>query len=159
MITLSKAKLELLKRKSRRNNLIKDLPFLNPTVERFLDMEENDIFCRKTVSLLQARINKIQVQGDHYKETIQKSVALLKKISENTAGTSQKGRLLFFRENEIEAVLISVEEVFSNLDKVLELTKFLEGHGDFIFVAEDFSFGLCIERTEYFYEFSAWGLT
>lgn len=66
---------------------------------------------------------------------------------------------MFFRESEIEVVLINVNEVFSNLDKVLELTWFSKGYGDFIIVDEDFNVGLCIERTEYYYEFSIWGLS
>ncbi|VXB69986.1 conserved hypothetical protein [Bacillus sp. 349Y] len=40
----------------------------------------------------------------------------------------------------------------------MELTKFSIGYGDFILVGEDFNFGLCIERAEYFYEVSVWGL-
>ncbi|MGE7949914.1 YxiF family protein [Lysinibacillus sp. NPDC093688] len=152
-------KMELLKRKSRRKNLIKELNFMNLTEEPFLDIEDNDLFCKKVFSVLNTKKNKIQLQGDNYKENIQKSIQLLNEIIDNIELTPKKGNLLFFRENEIEAVLINVHEVFSNLDKVLELTRFSVGYGDFILVAEDFNFGLCIERTEYFYEFSVWGLS
>ncbi|MFY0521528.1 YxiF family protein [Lysinibacillus sp. UGB7] len=162
MINLSNdrtTKMELLKRKSRRKNLIKELNFMNLTEEPFLDIEDNDLFCKKVFSVLNTKKNKIQLQGDNYKVNIQKSIQLLNEIIDNTELTLKKGNLLFFRENEIEAVLINVHEVFSNLDKVLELTRFSVGYGDFILVAEDFNFGLCIERTEYFYEFSVWGLS
>ncbi len=53
---------------------------------------------------------------------------------------------------------VNVNEVFIHLNRLLEQTKFLSGYGDFILVVEDFRFGLCIERTEYFYELSIWGL-
>ncbi|WLD93037.1 hypothetical protein [Alkalihalobacillus sp. AL-G] len=152
-------KMELLKRKSRRKNLIKGLNFMNLTEDPFLDIEDNDLFCKKVFSLLNTKKNKIQLQGNDYKDNIQKSIQLLNETFDNIEVTRNKGRLLFFRENEIEAVLINVNEVFSNLDKVLELTKFSVGYGDFILVAEDFYFGLCIERTEYYYEFSVWGLS
>lgn len=154
-----KTKMELLKRKSRRKNLIKELNFMNLPEEPFLDIEDNDLFCKKVFSLLNTKKNKIQLQGDDYKENIQKSIQLLNETIDNTKVPQKKGRLLFFRENEIEAVLINVNEVFSHLDKVFELTKFSVGYGDFILVTEDFNFGLCIERTEYFYEFSVWGLS
>jgi hypothetical protein len=154
-----KTKMELLKRKSRRKNLIKELNFMNLTEESFLDIQENNLFCKKVFSLLNTKKNKIHLQGEDYKENIQKSIQLLNETINNIKLTPKKGRLLFFRENEIEAVSISVNGVFTNLDKVLELTKFSVGYGDFILVAEDFNFGLCIERTEYFYEFSLWGLS
>ncbi|WP_433958673.1 YxiF family protein [Cytobacillus horneckiae] len=162
MITLSDdriTKMELLKRKSRRKNLIKELNFMNLIEEPFLEFEDNDLFCKKVFSLLNTMKNKLQLQGDNYKENIQKSIQLLNDIIDNTELTPKKGRLLFFSENEIEAVLINVKDVFSNLDKVLELTKFSVGYGDFLLVAEDFNFGLCIERTEYSYEFTVWGLS
>ncbi len=131
---------------------------MNFTEEPFLDIEDNDLFCKKVFLILNTRENKVQLQGDDYKKRIKKSIQLINDTIDNIEVIPKKGRLLFFRENEIEAVLINVSEVFSNLDKVLELTKFSAGYGDFILVAEDFDYGLCIERTEYFYEFSVWGL-
>ncbi|WP_442852934.1 YxiF family protein [Bacillus sp. WP8] len=44
----------------------------------------------------------------------------------------------------------------SFLDHFLEQIKFANGYGEFILVAESFHFGLCIERTEYYYELSIW---
>ncbi|PAM93331.1 hypothetical protein B4N84_18515, partial [Flavobacterium sp. IR1] len=149
-----KTKMELLKRKSRRANLVKELHFMNLTEEPFLDIEDNDLFCKNVFSFLNTCENKIQLQGDSYKEHIQKSIQLLNETIDTIEITPNQGRLLFFRENEIEAVLVNVDEVFSHLNKVIELTKFSVGYGDFILVSEDFNFGLCIERTEYFYEFS-----
>ncbi|MCM3031748.1 hypothetical protein [Niallia sp. MER 6] len=152
-------KMELLKRQSRRKNLVKEINFMNLTEEPFLDIEDNDLFCKNVFSLLNTRENKIQLQGDSYKEHIQKSIQLLNDTIDNIEVIPKQGRLLFFRENEIEAVLVNVNEVFSHLNEIIELTKFSVGYGDFILVAEDFNFGLCIERTEYFYELSVWGLS
>ncbi|WP_186725837.1 hypothetical protein [Rummeliibacillus sp. SL167] len=154
-----KTKMELLKRQSRRKNLVKEINFMNLTEEPFLDIEDNDLFCKNVFSLLNTRENKIQLQGDSYKEHIQKSIQLLNDTIDNIEIIPKQGRLLFFRENEIEAVLVNVNEVFSHLNEIIELTKFSVGYGDFILVAEDFNFGLCIERTEYFYELSVWGLS
>lgn len=154
-----KTKMELLKRQSRRKNLIKEINFMNLTEEPFLDIEDNDLFCKNVFSLLNTKKNKIQLQGDSYKEHIQKSIQLLNDTIDNIEVLPKQGRLLFFRENEIEAVLVNVNEVFSHLNEIIELTKFSVGYGDFILVAEDFNFGLCIERTEYFYELSVWGLS
>src|SRR5690606_33636924 len=108
-------KMELLKRKSRRKNLIKELDFLSLEEERFLGFEDNDIFCKKVFSLLNTKKNKIQLQGDNHRDNILKSVRLLIETIDNTEVIPKKGRLLFFRENEIEAELINVNEVFSHL--------------------------------------------
>ncbi|WP_405096937.1 hypothetical protein [Oceanobacillus sp. FSL H7-0719] len=162
MVNLSderKIKMELLKRQSRRKNLVKEINFMNLTEEPFLDIEDNDLFCKNAFSLLNTKENKMQLQGDSYKERIQKSIQLLNDTIDNIEVIPKQGRLLFFRENEIEAVLVNVNEVFSHLNEIIELTKFSVGYGDFILVAEDFNFGICIERTEYFYELSVWGLS
>lgn len=98
------------------------------------------------------------MQGDSYKEHIQISIQLLNDTINAIEVIPKQGRLLFFREKEIEAVLVNVNEVFNYLYKLMELTKFSIGYGDFILVGEDFNFGLCIERSEYFYEVSVWGL-
>ncbi|NMD72236.1 hypothetical protein HHO41_18355 [Bacillus sp. DNRA2] len=154
-----KTKMELLKRKNRRRNLVKEINFMNLSDEPFLDIEDNDLFCKNVFSMLNTRENKIQLQGDTYKEHIQKSIHFLNETINNIEVIPKQGRLLFFRENEIEAVLVNLNEVFSHLNEIIELTKFSVGYGDFILVAEDFNFGLCIERTEYFYELSVWGLS
>ncbi|MCK6207076.1 hypothetical protein KZX50_16655 [Bacillus infantis] len=152
-------KVEILKRKCRRNNLIKEIYFMDLKEEPFLGIESNDVFCKKAFSLLSTRKNKTQLQGDNFGEHIQKSIQWLKKIIDSIEVIPKQGRLLFFRENEIEAVLINVNEVFRHINKIVELTRFSAGYGDFILLAEDFSFGLCIERAEYFYELSVWGLS
>ncbi|MEK3933814.1 hypothetical protein MKY41_00725 [Sporosarcina sp. FSL W7-1349] len=152
------AKMELLKRKSRRKKLIEELHFMDLPEAPFLDGDDNDSFCKKVFSLLLTKENKVQVQGEDYKENIQKSKRLLYELIAQIEDIPNEGRVLFFRENEIEAVLVQVNEVFRNLEKVLEVTKFSTGYGDFVLVGEDFNFGLCIERTEYFYELTVWGL-
>jgi hypothetical protein len=153
-----KTKMELLKRQSRRKHLVKEMNFMNLKEEPFFNIEDNDLFCKNVFSLLNTRGNKVQLQGDSYKEHIQISIQLLNDTINAIEEIPKQGRLLFFREKEIEAVLVNVNEVFNYLYKLMELTKFSIGYGDFILVAEDFNFGLCIERAEYFYEVSVWGL-
>ena len=153
-----KTKMELLKRQSRRKHLVKEMNFMNLKEEPFFNIEDNDLFCKNVFSLLNTRGNKVQLQGDSYKEHIRISIQLLNDTINAIEVIPKQGRLLFFREKEIEAVLVNVNEVFNYLYKLMELTKFSIGYGDFILVAEDFNFGLCIERAEYFYEVSVWGL-
>ncbi|WP_353854459.1 hypothetical protein [Bacillus sp. Bos-x628] len=124
----------------------------------FLDIEENQLFCQKVFTFLHSKEHKIQIHGDNYREHIEKSSQMLKEIVSRVKVTPKQGRQIFFREHEIEALLLSVNECFTLLNQLLEQTKFSSEYGDFILVAEDFHFGLCIERPEYFYELSTWGL-
>lgn len=154
----SKAKIETLKRRSRRKHLMNELSYMTLLENALLDIEENQLFCQKVFTFLQSREDKIQIHGNYYREHIEKSEQVLKEMVKKVKVTPEQGRLLFFREYEIEALLVNVHEVFSHLNEILEQTKFSSGYGDFILVAEDFHFGLCIERTEYYYELSIWGV-
>ncbi|MEE3678736.1 hypothetical protein V2J31_14055 [Bacillus safensis] len=153
-----KTKIETLKRKSRRKHLMNELSYMTLPEHPFLDIEENQLFCQKVFAFLYARENKIQIHGDNYREHIKKSTQMLKELVKNAERYPKEARIMFFREHEIEALLVNVNEVFSHLSQLLEQTKFSIGYGDFMLVTEDLHFGLCIERTEYFYELSTWGL-
>ncbi|MGA3880071.1 YxiF family protein [Bacillus pumilus] len=151
-------KIETLKRKSRRKHLMNELSYMTLPENAFLDIEENQLFCQKVFTFLQSREDKMQIHGDGYREHIEKSEQMLKEMVKKVKVSPKQGRLLFFRDHEIEALLVDVDEVFSHLNHLLEHTKFSTGYGDFILVSEDFHFGLCIERTEYYYELSIWGV-
>lgn len=45
-------------------------------------------------------------------------------------------------------------ERFNNLEEISIISTFLNGAEDFVLVGDDLEFGVCIERTEYHYEFS-----
>ncbi|BFH11629.1 hypothetical protein J6TS7_66130 [Paenibacillus dendritiformis] len=151
-------KMEFLKRKNRRNNVIKELDFMKLPTDPLLEIEENDLFCKQVFLKLSSIRNKIILQGMNYEENINKSVQTLRNIQLTTDTLSKEGRVFFFGEQEIEAVKLNVNEVFRNLEEILKLTKFATGYADFILVADDLHFGICIERTEYHYELSIWGL-
>ncbi|KZZ84427.1 YxiF family protein [Bacillus sp. SJS] len=147
---------EILKRKNRRNNLIKKLDTIHLKEEPFLNMDENDIFYKKVFSMLEKREDKMRIQGEDYQENIKRSTSLLKKTFTDIDYMPNSTRLFFFGENEIEALLIPLDEVVINLNHLLELSKFSSGYADFILVTDILDFGICIERTEYYYEYSFW---
>ncbi|MEK4051570.1 YxiF family protein [Bacillus sp. FSL K6-2839] len=147
-----------LKKKKQKKTLNERIKLYDTSRKSIFSIEENQLYCQKVFTFLQSREDKIQIHGNHYREHIEKSTHMLKEMVSQVKVTPTQGRLIFFREHEIEAVLLNLNEVFSHLNQLLEQTKFLSGYGDFILVAEDFRFGLCIERTEYYYEFSTWGL-
>ncbi|WP_345820466.1 YxiF family protein [Bacillus pumilus] len=147
-----------LKKKKQKKTLNERIKLYDTARKSIFSIEENQLYCQKVFTFLQSREDKIQIHGNHYREHIEKSTHMLKEMVSQVKVTPTQGRLIFFREHEIEAVLLNLNEVFSHLNQLLEQTKFLSGYGDFILVAEDFRFGLCIERTEYYYEFSTWGL-
>ena len=153
------AKINMLQRKNRRNNLIKVLSFMHVDASCFLDSCANEVFCKTVFSVLDTKEHKIQIHGANHNECMQTSMRLIHDTLRGMGVTSTYGRLLFFRDNEIEAVRVPIDGVCRNVAALFDITKFSIGLGDFILVAEDFRFGLCIERTEYFYECSVWGLS
>ena len=75
-------------------------------------------------------------------------------IKDNINFKDNKARLLL----STECVKVNIDEVFGNLNIILEKTDFLNGRGDFILVDDDLNYGICILRTEYYYEFCMWGI-
>ncbi|MDM5188418.1 hypothetical protein QUF99_14160 [Bacillus sp. DX4.1] len=127
--------------------------------ESFMDAESNDLFCKELFSKLE-KTSDIKIFGDtNYKENGKLSIALLKETVKTINFPVNQGRLFFSRGGEIEAVKLNITEVFDNLEDLSVISRFLSGYGDFVLVGDDLEFGVCIERTEYYYEFSMWGIT
>ena len=99
-------------------------------------------------------IGKQRIGDTDYKKDAELSIELLNGIKDNINFGDKKARLLLSN----EAVKVNINEVFENLNIILERTRFLNGRGDFILVEDNLSFGICIERTEYYYEFCMWGI-
>ncbi|MGG5180164.1 YxiF family protein [Bacillus sp. MM09(2025)] len=66
----SKAKMDTLKRRSRRKHLMNELSYMTLPENAFLDIEENQLFCQKVFTFLQSREDKIQIHGNHYRERL-----------------------------------------------------------------------------------------
>ncbi|VXB70027.1 conserved hypothetical protein [Bacillus sp. 349Y] len=97
-----KTKMELLKRQNRRKHLVKEMNFMNLKEEPFFNIEDNDLFCKNVFSLLNTRGNKVQLQGDSYKEHIQISIQLLNDTINAIEVIPKQGRLLFFEKKKLK---------------------------------------------------------
>lgn len=148
------------KRKASRKELINELSnIVTISMESFIDAESNDLFCKELYSKLEKN-SDIKIFGDtDYKENRKLSIALLKETIKSIKFPVNQGRLFFSRGGKIEAVKLNITEVFNNLEEVSAISRFLTGHADFVLVGDDLEFGVCIETTEYHYEFSMWGVT
>lgn len=152
--------MEIAKRKNRRSILIKELSrYVKVSLDSFIeDIEENDAFCKRVFNKLNSIQNKTIIKGNDLNENIELAKERLKRIMENTNFNGDSIRVFFYRELEIEAVKLNVNEVGTNIDKILDIISFSSGFGDFILVGENLKLGICIERTEYYYELCSWGL-
>lgn len=156
--------MEILKRKVKRNadrkELINELSnIVAISMESFMDAESNDLFCKELYSKLEKN-SDIKILGDtNYKENIKLSIKLLKETVKTIKFPVNEGRLFFSRGGRIEAVKLNIAEVFDNLEELSTISRFLTGYADFVLVGDDLEFGVCIEITEYHYEFSMWGFT
>lgn len=154
-------RIRLLKRKNRRSNLIKELvPYIKIDENSFLEPNDNDEYCKIIFKKIGEISNKEKVEGLNFTENVQISLDYLNNLKEKNKNLSKwkKGFLLFYTEYEIEVVEIDVKDVFDNLELLFGKIGFSSGYGDFILVDNVLNYGVCIERTEYFYELSIWGL-
>ena len=153
----NKNKINILKRKNRRNLLIKELSkHMEISLESFLDVDDNEDFCKRIFKKLETIKDKTIIQGKDFKENIYLSKKKLKDEIKNIEIKDESVRVLFFGDLEIEAVKLNIEDVIANIDKLLKFIGFLDGCGDFIMVEEYLKHGICIEITEYYYEMSIW---
>lgn len=68
----NKNRIDILKRKNRRNILIKKLSKnFEVSMDSFLDIDKNDSFCKKIFDKLDAFGNKNILQGNDFKENIE----------------------------------------------------------------------------------------
>lgn len=105
---------------------------------------------------LDAFENKDMLQGKDFKENVELAKERLTKVIKEISFNNKFVRILFYGEMEIEVVKLNVQEIINNMDKILEMTRFLDGYGDFILVDENLTLGVCIEKDEYNYEVSLW---
>ncbi|MBX4262813.1 group-specific protein [Clostridium estertheticum] len=155
----SENKMELLKRKNRRNNLMKELEkHIRIPNEPFFEVDVNTSFCKRVFERINLSGDKHKIQGLNHEETVELSKDYLIAFIKDSCINKEFARLLFYREREIEAMKVHINDVTNNINVILEILKFMDGYADFILIDDNFSFGICVERTEYFYEFCSWGI-
>ncbi|MGG3651936.1 hypothetical protein ABES36_10770 [Bacillus pseudomycoides] len=164
MSNATKSRMEILKMKAKRNasrkELINELSnIITVSMDSFMDAESNDLLCKELFNKLEQNSNIKNFGSTDYKENGKLSIALLKETAKSIKFPVNQGRLFFSRGGKIEAVKLNISEVFDNLEELSTISRFLTGYADFVLVGDDLEFGVCIERTEYYYEFSMWGIT
>ncbi len=64
--------------------------------------------------------------------------------------------IIFIEFKELYPIVIDGNIVFEYLDVFFEISGFKEGNADFIFTSKDLSYGICIEKYEYFNKLIKW---
>ncbi len=161
---MNKNRIEILKTKVKRNASRKELidelsHIVTISIDSFMDAESNDLFCKELFNTLKQNSNIKNFGSTDYKENRRLSIALLKETVQTIKFPVNQGRLFFSKGGKIEAVKLNIAEVFDNLEELSTISRFLTGYADFVLVGDDLEFGVVIERTEYHYEFSMWGVS
>lgn len=150
-----KEKIDSLKKIAQKKYLIKELnQYINVSYDELLSQEENIVFRKKVFDKIDSLTEKRKIGNEDYKKNREISINLLNNMKNNINFKDKKARLLI----STECVKVSIDEIFENLNIILEKTNFLNGRGDFILVDECLNYGICILRTEYYYEFCMWGI-
>lgn len=150
-----KEKIDVLKKIAQRKSLIKELnQYIKVSYDELLSQEEKTVFRKKVFNKIDSLTEKQRIGDEDYKKNREISINLLNHMKDNINFKNKKARLLISN----ECVKVSIYEVFENLNFILEKTDFLNGRGDFILVDDGLDYGICILRTEYYYELYMWGI-
>jgi hypothetical protein len=152
-------KIEILKRKSRRSNLVtKFSKYINITNESFLAQEDNRAFCTKVRERFNSEVPLKNIGGANYQENVTLSSVALNEIIQDIGLINCKAFLFIDNEYEVEAVRVNIIDVFNNISEILEKIGFFSMCNDFMLVGDNLDFGICVIRNEYFYEVYRWGI-
>lgn len=124
-----------------------------------MEPESNDLFCKDLFNTLTQTSNIKNFGSTNYEENRRLSIVLLKETAKTIKFSVDQGRLFFSKGGKFEAVKLNIGEVFENLEELSTISRFLTGYADFVLAGDDLEFGIVIERTEYHYEFSMWGVS
>ncbi|COE78880.1 YxiF family protein [Bacillus cereus] len=164
MSNMNKSRIEILKMKAKRTGSRKELVdelsnIVTVSMDSFMDPESNDLFCKDLFNTLTQTSNIKKFGSTNYEENRRLSIVLLKETAKTIKFPVDQGRLFFSKGGKFEAVKLNIGEVFENLEELSTISKFLTGYADFVLAGDDLEFGIVIERTEYHYEFSMWGVS
>lgn len=147
--------IEFLKRENRRKNTEKMMAKFNES--GFIPQEENDIFCKKV--FLKVLLEKqLEIKECNFEANVLKSKQILEQVDKNNKVFVRPSRLLVSNGFEVEAVSINAIEVLKDIELACEISGFNKGMFDFMLVADDLSYGVCIERGEYSFIQVFWGV-
>ena len=150
-----KEKIDALKKIAQKKFLIKELAqYIEVSYDELLSPEENIVFRKKVFDKINSLTEKQKIGNEDYKKNREISINVLNNIKNNINFKDKKARLLI----STECVKVSIIEIFENINIILKKTDFLNGRGDFILVDDGLNYGICILRTEYYYEFCMWGI-
>lgn len=148
------------KRTGSRKELIDELSnIVTVSMDSFMEPESNDLFCKNLFNTLTQTSNIKNFGSTNYEENGRLSIVLLKETAKTIKFPVDQGRLFFSKGGKFEAAKLNIAEVFENLEELSTISRFLTGYADFVLAGDDLEFGIVIERTEYHYEFSMWGVS
>jgi hypothetical protein len=148
-------RIEFLKRENRRSKINKMMDKFS--VGDFLSQKENDFFCKKIYSKL-SMINQVEINECSLEANILKSKQIIEQVKIHDKLLEKKARFLVSTSFEVEAVSVNPVDIINNVEFASEVCGFNDGMFDFMLVAEDLSYGVCIERGEYAFYKLFWGL-
>ncbi|WP_177177411.1 hypothetical protein, partial [Bacillus sp. MUM 116] len=151
---------KLLQMKSKRNNIIKDMK----TKEIHLNLD-SFIEPQYSYDLLRKLFNKIDNLGENKEESkfehsTYKAVNQLRMLCKKIPKQLQENEVILFHLNYLDtgAIILSLEDIFRDINWIVNFSGYSNGEFDFVVVEPTFNFGVCIEGFEYWDTFTIWGL-
>lgn len=155
MINGKLQRIEFLKRENRRKNSAKLMEKFN--VGEFMPQEDNDVFCKKVFSKVLLE-NQIEINESSFEANVLRSKQILKQVDINNKILLKPSRFLISNGFEVEAVNVNAVAVIKDIELACEISGFNKGVFDFMLIADNMSYGICIERGEYSFNQVFWGI-
>lgn len=159
-LNVRKQRIKELQLKNRRENIIKEMNANNIeiTLDSFLDVQFGVGFLKELFIKIDKQIvDKLEINFEHSKDV---AIQFLSELKLKMPFNVLNKKVILFHKNHLDTgpIILDLEDVFADIDWIVDFSGYTIGAFDFIVVEPDLSYGVCIERWEYKDTYVLWGL-
>ncbi|ULO09497.1 hypothetical protein H1230_12385 [Paenibacillus sp. 19GGS1-52] len=144
-----------LRLRNERKNIVKKLNQISPnlSLDSFLGLEQTKEIKELVYQYIDDNSSQQEKLSKGTVVTIDKLMSV-KPVFDNFL--NETAYLLFDKDRDIGAITTKLNDIYLNIESILDFTEFSKDFSDLIVVGRQFCFGLCIERQEYNNIFVYW---
>ena len=148
-------RLKELQIKNKRTQIIKELSeYVVLSEDSFVNVAESKLLCLKAIQKAEETSSYLEFDKDA--NFIMQKILEIKQMASGMFGKE----IVLFQHDYVNtgALTIDLRDFWQNINVILDLSKVVEGRGQFIAVGKELEYALCILRLEYNYRLVTWGM-